>query len=237
MDTTTDVLLIPGFWLDAASWDDVVPTLRAAGLAPRALTMPGVGAGAAAAAEIGLADWIAAVVAEIDRAPGPVVVVGHSGGGNVAWGAVDARPDRVSRVVFVDTVPPPPGANVGEFETDQPIIPFPGWDFFDDEDVADLDPQTRERTAPRALSIPTRVTTDAIALTDDRRYAVPVTVLSGHRDDAEFRRFLAQWGPFADEFTAIADTEVVRPGTGHWPQFSQPERLGEALVAAIQRAG
>ena len=32
------------------------------------------------------------------------------------------------------------GANVGEFETDQPIIPFPGWDFFDDEDVADLDP-------------------------------------------------------------------------------------------------
>ncbi|WP_455131817.1 alpha/beta fold hydrolase [Microbacterium aurum] len=122
-------------------------------------------------------------------------------------------------------------------ETDQPIIPFPGWDFFDDEDVADLDPQTRERTAPRALSIPTRVTTDAIALTDDRRYAVPVTVLSGHRDDAEFRRFLAQWGPFADEFTAIADTEVVRLGTGHWPQFSQPERLGEALVAAIQRAG
>ena len=30
---------------------------------------------------------------------------------------------------------------------------------------------------------------------------------------------------------------VVRLGTGHWPQFSQPERLGEALVAAIQRAG
>ena len=66
---------------------------------------------------------------------------------------------------------------------------------------------------------------------------LPVTVLSGHRDDAEFRRFLAQWGPFADEFTAIADTEVVRLDTGHWPQFSQPERLGEALVAAIQRAG
>ena len=81
---------------------------------------------------------VAAVVAEIDRAPGPVVVVGHSGGGNVAWGAVDARPDRVSRMVFVDTVPPPPGANVGEFETDQPIIPFPGWGFFDDEDVAAL---------------------------------------------------------------------------------------------------
>lgn len=237
MDTTTDVLLIPGFWLDAASWDDVVPALRAAGLAPRALTMPGVGAAAAEAAQIGLDAWIAAVVAEIDRAPGPVVVVGHSGGGNVAWGAVDARPDRVSRVIFVDTVPPPPGANVGEFGTDEPVIPFPGWDFFDDDDVADLDAQTRERTAPRALSIPTKVTTDAISLTDERRYGVPVTVLSGGRDDAEFRSFLAQWGPFADEFDAIADAEVVRLGTGHWPQFSQPQRLGEALVAATQRTG
>ncbi|WP_447942850.1 hypothetical protein [Microbacterium aurum] len=70
MDTTTDVLLIPGFWLDAASWDDVVPTLRAAGLAPRALTMPGVGAEAAAAAEIGLADWIARRTSRSSPSPG-----------------------------------------------------------------------------------------------------------------------------------------------------------------------
>ena len=31
------------------------------------------------------------------------MVVGHSGGGNVAWGVADARPDAVSRVIFVDT--------------------------------------------------------------------------------------------------------------------------------------
>ena len=64
---------------------------------------------APASSDIGIADWVDAVVAEIDAIDGPVVVVGHSGGGNVAWGAADARPDRVARVVFVDTVPPPSG--------------------------------------------------------------------------------------------------------------------------------
>ena len=50
-------------------------------------------------------DWVVAVAAEIDRHEGPVGLVGHSGGGNVVWGAAAARPDRVARVVFVDTVP------------------------------------------------------------------------------------------------------------------------------------
>ena len=37
---------------------------------------------------------------------------------------------------------------------------------------------------------------------------------------------LAEWAPWADEFDAIEDAEVVKLGTGHWPQFSQPEALG-----------
>ncbi|MGB4778725.1 alpha/beta fold hydrolase [Microbacterium sp.] len=237
MNKNTDVVLIPGFWLDASSWDDVVPVLRDAGLNPRPLTMPGVGASPHEAEGKGLSDWIDAVVAEIDAATGEIVVVGHSGGGNVAWGAVDARPDRVARVVFVDTVPPPPGANVGEFETSEPVIPFPGWDFFDDEEVGDLDEDTRVRTASQTRSIPTRVATDEIVLADARRYNVPVTVLSGHHDESEFRALLAKWGPFAHEFDAITDTEIVRLDTGHWPQFSQPQRLGEAIAGAVRRGG
>jgi len=37
-----DVILIPGFWLNAASWDGVVPALEAAGHRVRALTLPGL---------------------------------------------------------------------------------------------------------------------------------------------------------------------------------------------------
>jgi len=37
-----DIILIPGFWLDASSWDEVVPPLRQAGHRVRALTLPGM---------------------------------------------------------------------------------------------------------------------------------------------------------------------------------------------------
>lgn len=230
-----NVILIPGLWLDASSWADVIPVLRGAGLKPRPLTMPGVGAPAAESADIGIADWVDAAVREIDATEGPVIVVGHSGGGNVAWGAADARPDRVARVILVDTAVPFDGGTISEFDIVDGVVPFPGWDFFDAEDVADLDENVRAATAPRALSVPARVPTDAIALHDERRYDVPVTVLSGPFDDAAFREFVTQWGRYATEFQAIADTEIVRLGTGHWPQFSQPQRLGDAIVAAIQR--
>ena len=105
-----DIILIPGLWLEASSWNTVIPALENAGHRPHPLTMPGVGADAAESSEIGMTDWVDAAVRAVDALPGPCVVVGHSGGGNVAWGVADARPDRVARVVFVDTVPPPPGA-------------------------------------------------------------------------------------------------------------------------------
>ncbi len=231
--TGMDVILIPGLWLDASSWDDILPALRDAGHNPRALTLPGVGEPASESAPIGIADWVAAVVAEIDATPGPVALVGHSGGGNVAWGAVDARPDRIVRVVFVDTIPPFDGGQISEFPVVDGVVPFPGWEFFDDEDVHDLDAATRAATAPRTRSVPVRVPTDPIALRDERRFRVPVTLLMGAMDEQAFRSAVAQWGPYGTEFAAIADAEVVRLDTAHWPQFTQPARLADALVTAL----
>ena len=108
-----DILLVPGLWLDASSWDAVLPALQKAGHRPRALTMPGVGEPASVSGDIGMADWVDAVVAEIDGIEGPVALVGHSGAGNVVYGAADARPDRVAHIVYVDTFPPADGATVG----------------------------------------------------------------------------------------------------------------------------
>ena len=230
-----DIILIPGLWLDASSWEDVIPALEGAGHRVHPLTLPGLDAPASESADIGIADWVDAAVAAVDALPGEVVVVGHSGGGNVAWGVADARPERVSRVVLVDTVPPPPGNGISEFEIVDGVIPFPGWDYFPDEDVHDLDEATRARTAPLTHSVPARVPTDGIALSNAGRFRVPVTLLMGGLDQADFEGMIDQWGPYAEEYRAIADAEVVRIGSAHWPQFSVPQRLGELLNAAIAR--
>jgi len=229
-----DTILVPGLWLDERSWEPVIPGLQAAGLAPRALTMPGTGRPAAEVADIGIDDWVAAVVAAIDAADQPVVLVGHSGGGNVVWGAADRRPERVTRVVFVDTVPPAPDRGISEFTVVDGVIPFPGWDFFPEEDVYDLTPEHRAAASDLVGSIPPRVPTDPLALVDDRRHQIPVTLLMGSLDAEALEGMLAEWGAYADEYTAIDHRTVVKLDTAHWPQFSAPERLTSALVAAIR---
>lgn len=229
-----DVVLVPGLWLDASTWERVLPPLEAAGHTPRPLTMPGVGEPAERSAEIGIADWVAAVVAEIDRLPGKVALVGHSGGGNVVWGAADARPDRVSRVVFVDTFPPADGGSIWEFPVIDGVIPFPGWDAFEDAEVGDLDEATRTDAAARALSVPARVPTDPLRLTDHRRYTVPVTILSGTMPEADLRDIIAKAPTWAADLAALESLEIVEQNCGHWPQFSQPEELGRAMVAALR---
>ena len=103
-----DIILIPGFWLDTSSWDEVIPALRQAGHRVQALTLPGMESKDADRSQITLRDHIDAVVGVIDSgdpASGKVVLVGHSGGGAIAYAAADARPGRVARVVYVDSFP------------------------------------------------------------------------------------------------------------------------------------
>lgn len=232
------IILVPGLWLDASSWGEVSPALEAAGHRTHALTMPGVGASGAESAGIGIADWIAATVDELDRLDGALAIVGHSGGGNVAYGAVDARPDRVAHVVFLDTFPPGEGGSISEFPVVDDVIPFPGWDFFDDSDVADLDGQTREEVAARAKSVPEQVPTDPIRLTDERRRAVPATIITSTVPEAQIREIIEKAPSWAAELAAMQRLDVIELGapgdaTGHWPQFSRPGAVAEAILRAI----
>jgi len=227
-----DVFLIPGFWLDSSAWDDIVPAIRAAGHTPRPLTLPGL---IPADPEVGLRDQIDFVVGEVDAVAGPVVLVGHSGGGAVAHGVADARPDRIAKVVYVDSGPMGDGNVINDgFEADDDgMVPLPDKMIFDDESVVDMDDAAWAAFAARALPIPEKVAAEKQVLSDPRRYDVPVTVITSEMSEETLRELIAAKHPFVAELASVKDYEIVELRTGHWPMFTKPVELAQKIVAAL----
>jgi pimeloyl-ACP methyl ester carboxylesterase len=229
-----DIILIPGFWLDGSSWDEVVPALRQAGHRTHALTLPGMESKDADRSGITLRDHVDAVVGVIDSldpAGGKVVLVGHSGGGAVAHAAVDARPDRVARVIYVDSGPLGEG---GVINDDLPVekgeVPLPDWSLFDDEDLVDLDDSLRAAFRERAIPTPAHVTSDQQHLSDERRYDVPITVIACEFPSTVLREWIEQGR--MRELAKIRDVEYADLPTGHWPQFTRPAELARMILAS-----
>lgn len=115
-------------------------------------------------AGITLRDHVDAVVRVIDSiapAGGKVVLVGHSGGSAIAHAAVDARPERVAGVVYVDSGPLGQGGVINaELPVEGGEVPLPDWSVFDAADLVDLDDALRGRFRERAIPTPSRVASD-----------------------------------------------------------------------------
>ncbi len=232
-----EIVLIPGLWLDGSSWEAVVPTLEQAGHRTHALTLPGMESKDADRSEITLRDHVDAVVEVIDSldpAGGKVVLVGHSGGGAIAHAAVDARPDRVARVVYVDSWPSGDGGviNAG-FPADNGEVPLPDWSLFDEEDLVDLDDELRTAFRERAIPSPVHVTRDPQRLSDRRRYDVPATVIACEFSSAMLREWMEQGESPLRELAKLRAVDYIDLPTGHWPQFTRPEELGRAILAIV----
>ena len=232
-----EIVLIPGFWLDASSWDGVTPVLERAGHRVRALTLPGLESTDADRSGIRLRDHVDAVVAAVDEADGPVVLVGHSGGGAIAHAVADARPDRVARVVYVDSGPLGAGGSINdELPEAGGEIPLPDWSAFDEEDLRDLDDELRAAFRARAVPQPAGVARDPQVLSDERRYDVPATVIACEFPSEQLREWIAAGHPYVAELAALRDVEYVDLPTGHWPQFTRPAELADAILAAVDRS-
>ena len=231
-----DIILVPGFWLDASSWKDVTPPLVAAGHQVHPLTLPGLESADAPRAGIGLRTHIDAVVAKIDAFDAPVVLVGHSGGGAIIHGAVDARPGQVVRAIYVDSGPlADGGVNNDELPDDGDEVPLPPWELFEDEDLTDLDEELRAIFRARAIPQPKGVAQDQQRLNDERRYDVPATVIACEFPSSMLIEMIAGGHPYVAELGRVRDVDYVDLPTGHWPQFTKPAELGAAILAAVDR--
>lgn len=231
-----DIILVAGFNLGACAWADVVPPLEAAGHTVHALTLPGLTPDADRSA-VHLEDHVEAVVEAIDAVPAErrVVLVGHSGGGGVVYAASGRRPDRVARVVYVDSGPMGDGqAVMGDLDPGLVELDLPPWEQREDQDLVGLTPELRERFRALAVPHPAGPAREPYAHPGDavRRRAVPSTVISCTYPAAVVRDLMAQGHPFFAEAAELTDLEIVDLPTGHWPMFSEPAALAAAIAAA-----
>lgn len=229
------IILVPGFWLDASAWDDVIPPLRAAGHDVTALTLPGLESRDADRSMIDFADHVAAVVQAIDASTGPVVLVGHSGGGPIVHAAADARLTRVARVVHVDTWPGTPGRCINDgMPMENGEIPLPAWDTFDDEDLVDLTDELKAELRARAIPQPARVACDLQVLVNEERHDLPTTVIACEFPSSQLKEWMAGGAGSLQELSEMRNVTWVDLPTGHWPMFTKPAELASAINDAVR---
>ncbi|MEO7586581.1 MAG: alpha/beta hydrolase [Arachnia sp.] len=223
-----DIILIPGLWLRGDAWSDVESELGRAGHRVQSLTLPGQGDGRADAT---LRDQVDAVVAIIDAARAPVLVVGHSAASALAWIVADARPAAVSGVVMIGGMPVEAGKPYANFfPVADGQMPFPGWGPFEGADSADLDDEARRSIEADAVAVPEGVCHGVVELSDERRFDVPVTLVCPEYTPADAQEWLD--GGFVPELVRAKRVTLVDIDSGHWPMVTKPQELAAIIARA-----
>ncbi len=225
--TARPIVLVPGYWLGAWAWDDVVAALRERGREVVALTLPGLDPDDPERAGVGLAEQVQAVL-EALRAHPRAVLVGHSGAGPVVQLAADAEPDLVSRLVWVDSGPASPGPRQGP-EAPGAEVPLPSPEALAEEGVEGLSEGQLATFRARAVPQPAATVHDEV-VTTGAWAGLPATVVCCSIPSAAIAEMVEAGQPWVAALSHAEDLTYVDLPTGHWPMWSRPADLAEVLA-------
>ena len=235
-------VLVPGAWLGGWAWQDVATRLRGDGHQVYPITLTGLGEREhLARPEIDLETHIADVVNTITwNDLEDVVLAGHSYAGTVVTGVADRIPERIAQLVYVDSAPLPDGmaladlyppeARAGLEETvttrgDGWRLPFPGFAALaNDTSIAGISDEQKRRIAAKASAQPWRTWTQPLSLQNEQPSTYGQAVIAC--DD--IRSMVAAGIPPIVAMTS-PPWRYFEISTGHWPMFSTPGELVEAL--------
>src|SRR4051794_29539556 len=188
-------VLVPGMWLGGWAWRAVAETLRAAGHRVYPVTLTGLGERVhLGGPQVNLDTHVADVVnllryEELQE----VVLIGHSFAGTVISAVADQVPERIARLVYVDTWPLPDGvaqvdvnSEEGRRAQEEQVatqgegwrLPLPSWEALDQgNELRDLGEAERRLMRERATDQPFGTITQPVRLTNPAREALPKTAI------------------------------------------------------------
>jgi pimeloyl-ACP methyl ester carboxylesterase len=221
------IVLVPGFWLGAWAWDEVVDSLRGDGHDVTAVTLPGLESADADRSAVTLEDHIDAITAAVEDAGPPVVVAVHSAAGGAAYATSDRIPEQLAAMVYVDS-----GPATGAFDADFEEVEKPPpsrEELAQNENLDGLSDEQLETFQQRAVPEPGGLLRDAPELTNEARLDVPTTAICTGYSSDEYKDAVKQGYDWLGGFAELRDITWVDLPTSHWPMWSRPRELAELI--------
>ncbi len=232
--TSAPIVLVPGFWLGAWAWDDVVAALRADGHDEvTALTLPGLESAGADRSSITLSDHVDAICEAVQAAGSPVVLAVHSGAGASGYGATDRIPEQIAAMVYVDSGPATGPLDPDFDDEEKPL----NWTEIEQgENLDGLSEEQMETFRQRAVPEPGGAIRDTPELTNEARFDVPTTAICTGFSSEQYQAALEEGYAFLGGFAELRDITWVDLPTSHWPMWSKPQELAKIIGDITQNA-
>ena len=209
-------VLVPGFWLGGWAWDAV-----SSAMGDHDVHAVSLDASPDATLEDHTQDILRVLSGLSD-----VILVGHSGGGMPVSQAADRMPDRISRVVYVDSGPLPDG--VSQADTAPETLP-PGDGPIPPSPLVTSVLSSVGLPADRCHPQPRRTATDPVRRTGGR--PVPQALITCSFPLDQVRSMIDDGHPY---FALLKGADVYALPTSHWPMFTEPKALASLLSSLTE---
>jgi pimeloyl-ACP methyl ester carboxylesterase len=227
------IILVPGFWLGAWAWDEVVAALRADGHDVTAITLPGLESADADRSRITFEDHVDAIVEAVEAAKAPVVLAVHSATGFSGYAASDRVPEKIAAMVYVDTAPGIAPLDPDFEGVEKPMV----WKEIEEEENLDgLTEEQKETFRQRAVPVPGGVVRGSVELTDDARRDVPSTLICTGFTAEQYQTYAREhpeWS-FLAGIPELRNATWVDLPTSHWPMWSRPQDLA-GIIGSVAK--
>lgn len=228
----TRFVLVPGAWLGAWAWKNVVPPLEKEGHSAYPVTLTGMGERVhLASADTGMETAIQDVLNVIKfNEVEDFVLVGHSFAGKVAAAVADRVSDRVRKVIYLDAFRPERVTEPqGGFDPTKEFGPAPPGGIgvpLTEEIVGRIGPDVLGPDLKRMMALatpwPIRLAKDPITLTKHYDRVTEAYVFCSQSGDPVDEIVAGKWGKLDGPHKVI--------DAGHWPMITKPAELARDLA-------
>jgi pimeloyl-ACP methyl ester carboxylesterase len=234
-------VLVHGAWQSIGTWDLLTPLLEEPGHKVITPILRGLGTDQTRlSSDVTLSQHVEDVLIQVSASPEKVILVGHSYAGMIISGVVEAVPDKVQRLVFVDGFIPQDGQSVLDLLPPGIVAYFrqvareqgDGWRLPGGDgqlDLWGLQPgEARDFARAKLCDFSLRCFEERLRLPANRKATIPAVFISCVAEGYPARPFFE---PFAKEAQALG-WNVVELKTGHACQVESPTEVADILLSS-----